>query len=226
MYSPTYTFVDGSPVQASELLANCEDIYSYLNNGITALDYQPGRWAGLVTFKRGEYFPINNLHEFSTGLCTGTISLHSIGGHASVDIARASVTRSTRVGGSTLDYHPYEQASTYFEASYSPLPLNMAFQLVDNESRVGFTFLQHDTTRLDYTKCWFQEDSQFGNAEPSGVGSVSCTRNAPAWELRQHIQQFAYTTDTAEAHSFSVQAGYDSTTCPFTEYHSSLQAHY
>lgn len=71
-YTPPNVFVNGGPLDADLLQANNDALKQYVDGGIVSGDVSTAAWVRSPHIMRGTYIPLQNLHEFATGVVRGS----------------------------------------------------------------------------------------------------------------------------------------------------------
>lgn len=78
-YTPPNAFVNGTALDASDVQQNNDAMKSYIDGNIVVGDVSTATWVRAPHIMRGTYIPLQNLHEFTTGVVRGaTYELNNI----------------------------------------------------------------------------------------------------------------------------------------------------
>jgi hypothetical protein len=70
-YVPPNTFVTATPFNGGEWQENSDELRDYIDGGMSAADISTARWVRAPHIMRGTYIPLNNTHEFTSGVVRG-----------------------------------------------------------------------------------------------------------------------------------------------------------
>lgn len=71
-YTPPNVFVNNGPLDADALQANNDSLKIYVDGGAVPADVSAASWVRAPHIMRGTYIPLQNLHEFATGVVRGS----------------------------------------------------------------------------------------------------------------------------------------------------------
>lgn len=78
-YTPPNLFVNGGPLDADDVQQNNDAMKVYIDGNVTGPDVSTATWVRAPHIMRGTYIPLQNLHEFATGVVRGsTYQLNNI----------------------------------------------------------------------------------------------------------------------------------------------------
>lgn len=72
-YTPPNIFVNGGQFDANALQGNNDALKTYVDGGIVSGDVSTAAWVRAPHIMRGTYIPLQNLHEFTTGVVRGSV---------------------------------------------------------------------------------------------------------------------------------------------------------
>lgn len=70
-YVPPNVFVNGSSLNATSVQSNNDAMKSYIDGNVAGADVSTATWVRAPHIMRGTYIPLQNLHEFATGVVRG-----------------------------------------------------------------------------------------------------------------------------------------------------------
>jgi len=71
-YTPPNVFVNATALDATLVQANNDALKKYVDGGAVAADVSVAAWVRAPHIMRGTYIPLQNLHEFATGVVRGS----------------------------------------------------------------------------------------------------------------------------------------------------------
>lgn len=71
-YVPPHVFVNATALDATLVQANNDTLKKYVDGGAVAADVSTATWVRSPHIMRGTYIPLQNLHEFATGVVRGS----------------------------------------------------------------------------------------------------------------------------------------------------------
>lgn len=71
-YVAPHTFFDSTPLTDTGIQENADALKNYINGGVVAGDVSAAAWVRAPHIMRGTYIPLQNLHEFATGVVRGS----------------------------------------------------------------------------------------------------------------------------------------------------------
>lgn len=71
-YTPPNTFINGAQLDATLVQENNDAMKSYIDGGAVTADVSTAAWVRAPHVMRGTYIPLQNLHEFATGVVRGS----------------------------------------------------------------------------------------------------------------------------------------------------------
>lgn len=71
-YTPPNAFVNGTSLDATLVQENNDAMKAYIDGGAASADVSTAEWVRAPHIMRGTYIPLQNLHEFATGVVRGS----------------------------------------------------------------------------------------------------------------------------------------------------------
>lgn len=76
------SFTSGTKINADEVEENINALQAYVNGGVSTVDFQSADWVKTQHVMKGEYIPLSNIYEMTTGISGGTLGSNEEGGYS------------------------------------------------------------------------------------------------------------------------------------------------
>jgi len=123
-YTPPNVFANGTSLDATLVQGNNDTLKTYIDGGAVSGDVSTAEWVRAPHIMRGTYIPLQNLHEFATGVVRGATyepnnitvsadrfrtpypSFLNTNGNAVIEFTNEDSSYDTRLGWQVFPKHP------------------------------------------------------------------------------------------------------------------------
>jgi len=223
-YVAPNNFTTGTKIKSDEVEGNIDALQAYVNGGVSIADLNAADWVKMYHVMKGEYIPLINRYEMTTGVDTGNLGVNETAGY-SAKIIGAPTGASSSSSGADINFYLEHDADVLITLTCNPRAYsgqNLA-ALGDNGKSETFT-LDSDTAAVygySTTQDTRVAEASFG-IKPNGATGLGCFGGERRKPFYAHYSTFL----TKGEHHFSMIVGAGDRQIPIFYYQLTIHAYY